>query len=260
MALNEALNEEEVIENIATNLERYYEKLLDKINKIKLDQVVTRKNPYLFYAKNTTTASEIIDSVLFATISSSEETMFGQEFFEPLAIFVSGGNKSMAEGADVEVIKGSDLYLIAVKSGTSVFNSDSRKRQEQNFQSAASRARQAHLNYHPIIGYCYGRKSSSKDKFYEEFAGQEFWTFLTGDPLFYKKILRYMGDYPDLYKQRFDEALGKAKNRLVREFVEKYCDSDGSILWDTLLERNSGVSAVIIDEDKEASVQLNTSP
>ena len=81
MALNEALNEEEVIENIAANLERYYEKLLDKINKIKLDQVVTRKNPYLFYAKNTTTASEIIDSVLFATISSSEETMFGQEFF-----------------------------------------------------------------------------------------------------------------------------------------------------------------------------------
>lgn len=35
------------------------------------------------------------------------------------------------------------IYAIAVKSGTSVFNADSRKKQEQNFMAASKLAQQA---------------------------------------------------------------------------------------------------------------------
>ena len=48
-------------------------------------------------------AAEIVDSVLTAFVSSSEETIFGNCFFEPIAIAASGGNKALAEGIDIMI-------------------------------------------------------------------------------------------------------------------------------------------------------------
>lgn len=50
------------------------------------------------------------------------------------------------------------IYAIAVKSGTSVFNADSRKKQEQNFMAASKLAQQAKKRFVPIVGYGYGKK------------------------------------------------------------------------------------------------------
>ena len=105
-------------------------------------------------------------------------------FFEPIAIVVSGGQKAVTEGVDITVDKDNTIYSIAVKSGTSVFNADSRKRQEQNFQSAQKRAQQAHKAFIPVVGYGYGKKKvkAENEKFYKELAGKDFWEWLTGDP------------------------------------------------------------------------------
>ena len=139
-----------------------------------------RKNPYLYRAKAMQNASEIVESVLTAFVSSSEETIFGNCFFEPIAIAVSSGNKALAEGVDlmIEDKEANTIYAIAVKSGTSVFNADSKKRQEQNFMAASKLAQQAKARYEAYIGYCYGKKKESgrgKPKMYRELAGKEFW-------------------------------------------------------------------------------------
>lgn len=236
------INEDLVISTISKALETFYTSLIEKINGLKLDKVLVKKNPYLFYAKGNSTASEIIDGILLATVSSSEETIFGNVFFEPLAIAASGGVKSMAEGADLEITTADAIYLVAVKSGTAVFNADSRKRQEENFLAAAKRAQQAKKSYHPIIGYGYGRKNVKQDKFYKEFAGQAFWEEITGDPEFYKKIIKYMGKLPELYLDDYKEAYNNAKNRLEHEFLNNFCLEDGSIDWDYLIEYNSAIN------------------
>ena len=190
-------------------------------------------------------ASDIVESVLAAFVSSSEETIFGNCFFEPLAIAASGGNKALAEGVDIMVDdrENNTMHAIAVKSGPSVFNADSKKRQEQNFKAAWKLAQQAKAQYDPVIGYSYGKKKPSKSaapKLYRELAGKKFWAELTGDENFYLKIIDYMGDMPEKYLEQYKTAYAKASNRLVAQFTALFCDPDGSINWTKLVEFNSG--------------------
>lgn len=240
--LNNGYDEQKVCEAIGAALTEFYTSLTKKLDEIKVDQILKRKNPYLYRAKGINGAGQIVEGILAAFISSSEETLFGNCFFEPLALVVAGGQKAVTEGVDITVDKDNTIYSIAVKSGTSVFNADSRKRQEQNFQAAQKRAQQARKAFYPVVGYGYGRKKikPGHEKFYLELAGKDFWEWLTGDADFYTKIITYMGNKPDEYAQEFMEAYSRAENRLVREFTIKYCRDDGAIDWDALIKFNSG--------------------
>ena len=245
MPLNNSYDEQEVIKATATALETFYANLIDKIDGLNIKKVMKRKNPYLYRAKAMQSASEIVESVLTAFVSSSEETIFGNCFFEPIAIAASGGNKALAEGIDVMIQDDATntIYAIAVKSGPSVFNADSRKRQEQNFMAASKLAQQVKARYEAYIGYCYGKKKDSgrgKPKMYQELAGKRFWAELTGDEEFYIKIIGYMGTMPEKYVADYKESYNKAANRLVREFSNSFCKEDGSIDWEKLVEFNSG--------------------
>lgn len=240
--LNTSYDEEKVMEAIGIALTDFYTSLTNTLNHIDVDKILKRKNPYLYRAKGICSAGQIVDGILAAYVSSSEETVFGNTFFEPIALVVSGGQKAVTEGVDITVDKDNTIYSIAVKSGTSVFNADSRKRQEQNFQSAQKRAQQAHKAFLPVVGYGYGKKKvkPGSEKFYRELAGKDFWEWLTGDAEFYTKIITYMGTRPDDYVKEFEEAYAKAENRMIREFTAKYCKEDGSIDWDMLIKFNSG--------------------
>ena len=86
MAIGTSYNEEEVIQAIAKALETFYSSLIDKIDGLDIVKIMKRKNPYLYRAKAMENASEIVENVLSAFVTSSEETIFGNCFFEPLAI------------------------------------------------------------------------------------------------------------------------------------------------------------------------------
>ena len=86
MAINKnGVDEKAVEQAIAKALEDFYSSLLAKIDTINIEDIIKRKNPYLYRAKAMQSAAEIVESVLSATVSSSEETIFGNCFFEPLA-------------------------------------------------------------------------------------------------------------------------------------------------------------------------------
>ncbi len=263
MTINKNGVDEQVVEvAIANALEEFYSALLAKIDRVNIDDIMKRKNPYLYRAKAIQSASEIVESVLSATVSSSEETIFGNCFFEPLAIAASGGNKALAEGVDIMAEDKDEniIYAIAVKSGPSVFNSDSKKRQEQNFNAASKLAKQAKTRYEPIIGYSYGKKRPSgkgRPTIYRELAGQDFWMELTGDPEFYIKIIKYMGNKPEQYLKQYQESYAKASNRLVMQFTTKFCEDDGTINWEKLVGFNSGYDNVI--NGTKTLYQLDTS-
>ena len=240
--LNTGYDEQRVISAVSKALTEFYDSLTSTLDKVNIDKVLKKKNPYLYRAKGINSASQIVENILSAYVSSSEETVFGNTFFEPIALVVSGGQKAVTEGVDITVDKDNTIYSIAVKSGTSVFNADSKKRQEENFRSAQKRVQQAKKVFFPVIGYGYGRKKAKKDneKIYQELAGKDFWYWLTGDPEFYTKIIRYMGKQPEKYARKFEKSYAEAENRLVRAFTIKYCNEDGSIDWDALVKFNSG--------------------
>ena len=245
MSINNSYDEKEVVQAIAKSLEIFYSTLIEKIDTLDIKKVMKRKNPYLYRAKAMENASEIVESVLSAFVTSSEETIFGNCFFEPIAIAASGGNKALAECIDIMIQNNetNTISAIAVKSGPSVFNADSKKRQEQNFTAASKLAQQAKARYEAYIGYCYGKKKESgrgKPKMYQELAGKRFWAELTGDEDFYIKIIGYMGTMPEKYVADYKESYNRAANRLVREFSNSFCREDGSIDWEKLVEFNSG--------------------
>jgi len=243
MPINESYNEQAIVEAIATALDAFYSSLIAKVNSLNIKSIMKRKNPYLFRAKAMNGAAQIVDAILAAFISSSEETIFGNVFFEPIACAAAQGQKALAEGVDIMVERDNTIYAIAVKSGTSVFNADSRKKQEQNFMAASKLAQQAKKRFVAMIGYSYGKKKVSSrglPKFYSELAGKEFWTELTGDEEFYIKLIRLMDRLPEKYVEDFDEAYQKAANRLVKEFTIEFCNDDGGIDWEKLVRFNSG--------------------
>lgn len=242
MSINDSYNEEAIVEAIAVALDNFYTNLIKKVDSLNIKAVMKRKNPYLFRAKAMNGAAQIIDAILAAFVSSSEETIFGNVFFEPIATAAAQGQKALAEGVDIMVECDNTIYAIAVKSGTSVFNADSRKSRSKTLWPQANwPSRQK--RFVPIVGYGYGKKKTSNrglPKFYMELAGKDFWTELTGDEEFYIKLIRYMDKLPEKYVEDFDASYQKASNRLVREFTQQFCFDDGSIDWEKLVEFNSG--------------------
>lgn len=245
--INIGYDEEEVKKAIASALENFYGSLINKIDAINIKDVMKSKNPYLYRAKSMQTSADIIESILQAFVSSSEETIFGNCFFEPIAIAASGGTKSATKGVDIE-LHDTDIntkFFIAVKSGTSIFNADSMKKQGENFEEAQRTLRTSggRIGFSAIVGYAYGTKNESgrgKAKIYEEVAGEEFWEALTGDKDFYTKIISYMDTLPEQYIDDYKTSYSKAYNRLVRDFSIEFCNPDGTINWEKLVEYNSG--------------------
>lgn len=86
-----------VTEFVNQNIDTFHLKRLKRIQDIRLTNILSRKNPYLFRAKNINSASEFVSSILEAALSASEEGLFGN-FLEELAIFINhmqfGGQKS----------------------------------------------------------------------------------------------------------------------------------------------------------------------
>ena len=86
MPLNNSYDEQAVIQAIASALETFYGTLIEKIDGLNIQKVMKRKNPYLYRAKAMQSATEIVDSVLTAFVSSSEETIFGNCFLNRLLL------------------------------------------------------------------------------------------------------------------------------------------------------------------------------
>ena len=162
------LNLDEVFQYVEENIDDFHSRKLQSLNKLKLRNVLKRKNPYLFKAKNVV-PQDLTKGILDAHLSSQEETIFG-EFLEGLAIFVCNkvwdGRKSSAEGIDLEFERDGNHYIVSVKSGPNWGNSSQIKRMKNNFKKAkrilrTSGAKTPHIV--AINGCCYGR-NKSQDK------------------------------------------------------------------------------------------------
>ncbi|EGL83624.1 putative cytoplasmic protein [Caldalkalibacillus thermarum TA2.A1] len=232
----------ELENKIGELLDEFYRRRTEKIKTLRLKDTLKRKNPYLFRAIGIQKASEIVESLLTAYMSSSDEGIFGDAFFEPLAKYVSGGVVSPSEGVDVAIETATTYTAIAVKSGPSVFNSQSRKRQIDDFRALENRLRKLRKHFDPIVGYCYGKKRQRNTDTapFRELAGQAFWEEITGDPDFYLKIVRMMKEKPQEHSVEFKKAWDAAVNRFTHEFIESFCDENGNIDWESLVKFNSG--------------------
>lgn len=222
---------------ISKCLKDFYERRLQKVRGLRLRTFLRRKNPYLFRALGIEKAPEIIERVLDDYISASDETIFGNAFFEPIARIASGGKTSDAEGVDFVVESAEGVIAVALKSGPNIFNASQKKRQSQEFLAVRSRLYKIHKQFDPILGHAYGRLNTepTKDRIYRNRSGQAFWAEITGDSDFYLKLVRLMKDVPVKHRREYLKEHAAAVNRFTAEFVSDFCLVDGRIDWEKLV-------------------------
>lgn len=227
---------------------RFHQKKLEKIESITLNDIIKRKNPYLFKAKNTQSANDFIKSVLDASLSSGEETTFGN-FMEEIAIVVCeqvyGGRKSAVKGLDLEFESNGDKYLISIKSGPNWGNSGQIRQMLTNFTSAKKILQTSggsrHQSFILIEGCCYGSDASPNKGTHFKYCGQDFWELISGgNDTLYKDIIEPIGHRAKDHNEVIVRAASAKLNILTAEFITRFCGPLGNVKWDDLIEFNSG--------------------
>jgi hypothetical protein len=223
---------------IARCLKDFYDRRLQALAKVRLRTFLRRKNPYLFRARAIEKASELIEQLLVAHLQASDETIFGDSFFEPIARISAAGTVSDAEGVDFVVETADRILAVAVKSGPNIYNASQRKRQNQEFQAVRSRLYKLNKQFDAMLAHGYGRKRTEpgSDQLYRDRSGQVFWQEITGDSDFYLRLIRLMGDEPMRRREEFALAWDALVNRLTFEFGDDFCLEDGRIDWEKLTQ------------------------
>lgn len=233
-----------IVNFIENNIQLFHKARLESLLSLKLENVLKRKNPYLFKAKNIITAQDLVKSLLDAYLSSQEEGIFG-DFLEKLAIFICSkvyrGRKSTAEGIDLEFEKDNCKYIVSIKSGPNWGNSQQIRRMRDNFRKAKIilRTGARKITVTPVNGCCYGRDNKPDKGDYLKLCGQSFWEFISGDENLYTKIIRPLGNKAKEKNEKFMKEYSKVINKFTKEFANNYCDSEGNILWKNLVKFNS---------------------
>ncbi len=192
------ITQSEIVEYVEKNIVKFHKKRLEKLEQLKLNNVLKKKNPYLFKAKNINTAQDYVKNILDAFLSSQEEGIFGL-FLEELAIFICSkvykGVRSSYEGMDLEFDKDKVKYIVSIKSGPNWGNSDQIKRMRQNFKKIKESfaIHKPSLTVVAVNGCCYGQDNVPDKGDYLKLCGQRFWSFISGNEQLYTEIIEPLG-------------------------------------------------------------------
>jgi len=241
------ITKKDIVEFIEPNIQQFHKRRLDNLSVLQLKKILSRKNPYLFRAKNQTTAQDLVKTILDAHLSSQEEGIFGG-FLEELAIYICGkvyrGKKSSSEGIDLEFFKDDIHYIVSIKSGPNWANSRQVARMKDDFKRA-KRILGTNVSAQKVVavnGCCYGKDGQPDKGDYLKLCGQSFWEFISGYENLYTDIIEPLGNKAKEKNDKFLEEYSKVINKFTFEFASEFCDTDGSILWEKLVQFNSGKS------------------
>lgn len=240
--MNKTINRVE--EYVKEHISEFHNSRIEKLQSLKMDGILKKKNPYLFKAKYLESAPELVRNLVQAVMSSSEETLFG-DWLEQLAIYIAsdifGGRKSAVEGVDLEMDKDGVHYLVSIKSGPNWSNSSSMKKQEDHFKKAKQvyRTGKNKVLCEAIIGCCYGKKKKIDDV-KTIICGQRFWQFISGSETLYTDIIEPLGTDAKVKNEAYTREYNKLLTRLTHDFISKYCKPDGEVNWDLITQLNAG--------------------
>ncbi|MBW3635452.1 MAG: cytosolic protein [Armatimonadetes bacterium] len=233
----------------------FYLRRLQGLHEMRLQDVLKRKNPYLFKAKNLNTSGDLARSIVDAFLSSQEETLFGN-LLEAFAIHVAqtlyDGRKSIRKSLDLEFKRDENYFIVSIKSGTAWGNADQIARMKDNFKAARIALRNEGVSREIVAvnGCIYGKEPrplktdpTDPDKTYFKHAGQDFWHFLSGDDNLFREIIQPIDEEAREKDAAFQRAYAAKINELTADFSLNFLQK-GEIDWTKLVEFVSGREAM----------------
>ena len=79
------MNTSELEDLIRRSLDDFYQRRMKQLTELKLSNVLRKKNPYLLRAVGIRKASEIVAAILRVYMSSPDENIFDDAFFESIS-------------------------------------------------------------------------------------------------------------------------------------------------------------------------------
>jgi hypothetical protein len=224
-------------EDVVSEFERLVSKpIAARLKGLKLKKIIQNKNPYLYRVSGIVSCEDIVRRAYQDYVSASLEGDFGK-FFEAVARIASGGVKPVGGGeVDLDVRVGDNLArLYAIKSGSKGFNSSSHAKAVDDLNSAERRLRQDNVKTDKKIAFAYGRRTGSFAAGIDTLSSKDFWSEVSGDPDFYKKLLAVCAALAPLYQADIESPL----EALFQEAHRLFCTGD-VIDWGKILELVSG--------------------
>lgn len=236
------MTSQEIIVSIEQSLLDFQTRRLDGLQNVAARKLLKNKNPFLFAATGVESVGALAYRLLDAFLSSSEETIMGNAFFEPIARAACQGTKSSAAGVDIDVVVNGVHRAIAVKSGTKVFNSSSKKKQDDCFRAVLQRHMGSGVPVECIVGYAYGctRFRPSKKFVFAQMAGRVFWSYMTGDDAFHYFLFDRIRSGHEQYASQYERAKEETLARLTDEIRLELGTEGGSVNWEAFIRMNSG--------------------
>lgn len=238
-----SINQRRMVSFVEENISRFHQRRIESLGRLNLENILKRKNPYLFMAKNIATATDFVSNLLDAYLSSSDETLFGI-FLEELAIFVCetyGGERSSFEGIDLEFKRNQVKYIISIKNSPNWGNSAQIRRMIDNFRKAKKElSRDKSLtNIVAINGCLYGLDNQPDKGEYLKLCGQRFWEFISVDEMLYTEIVESFSYKAKENNEQFQLEYNKIVNEFTKKFIQDFCDQEGNINWQKIIQFNS---------------------
>lgn len=224
----------------------FYLTRFDKLNSLKLKDVLKRKNPYLFKAKNIELAGDLVKGIVDAYLSSQEEGIFGN-LLEGFAIYVSKtlykGFKSDLKSVDLEFERENKYYMVGIKSGTNWGNSDQITAMRNNFKFNRTILRERGIKKEIVAvnGCIYGKdgkpfkKHIDMEKEYYKYAGQDFWYFISNDDNLYREIISPIDKEAREKDEIFKKSYAAKINEMTQDFMESFM-TENQIDWAKLID------------------------
>jgi len=134
---------------------------------------------------------------------------------------------------------------VAIKSGPNWGNDGQIKNLITDFNTARKRFSTSggNVNLVCVNGCCYGRSREryefkAKGNYYK-LCDQRFWELISGDADLYTNLILPLGHEAQERNDEFIDMYSNLTNRLTLEFMQEFCNSDGSINWERLVVYNS---------------------
>ncbi len=197
------------------------------------------ENPYLLPAADPTWAGSFVESALHDQLRKAEVD-FVDKLLRDLAVFVAeracDGRRSGLPGVDLEFDNEGIHYLIAIRPSAGNMSAAARKRQTRILRRTMAEV--AHATK-PVLGYCYGRVKTGYTGGCLRVAGPNFWYLISGNPHLYTDIIEMISQRVKACRHALVEQKARASNRMLKQFIIRYCDEHGAYSWDTFVEHNS---------------------
>ena len=224
---------------VTRHVQAFHARRLAKIQTLDVTSLLRKKNPYLFVARNTVAVEDLAQSLITATISSSEETQFGQTL-ENIAIDINaasfGGSKSGAQGIDLEFVRDNRRYIVSIKSGPAWGNSSQVARMRDDFKRAVRVIRQGDRDVvvEPVNGCCYGRIQKDYGD-YRKVCGAPFWELISGEPDLYRRLVPFLSKEA---ANGFASAVDAATEAIAKQLRDAWALPDGNLDWARIVDHN----------------------